>query len=232
MSRAQNIEMLEVVAKALGPKLCQQVAFVGGCTTALLITDEFRREEVRYTDDVDLVVHLTGYLEWRVLIEHLNGQGFRESMQDDINCRMRLGELKVDFMPDDATVLGYTNRWFHEGFTHAISHILPSGTPIRLFTPPYFLGTKLEAWLGRGQGDVLSSKDLEDILNLVDGREELLKEVADTSLQLRTYLQGALTTLLENGEFAYLVQGSARNNFEREQEIWQRLHQLAGTASA
>lgn len=69
MSQSHNIQMLEVVAEALGRQLCQEVAFVGGCTTALLLTDEFSLEDVRYTDDVDLVVHLTGYTEWQRLVE-------------------------------------------------------------------------------------------------------------------------------------------------------------------
>ena len=33
-------KMLEQVAKALGPELCQQMTFVGGCTTGLLLTDD------------------------------------------------------------------------------------------------------------------------------------------------------------------------------------------------
>lgn len=228
MSGAQNIQMLEVVAQALGPELCEQVAFVGGCTTVLLITDEFRREEVRFTDDVDLVIHLTGYAQWPGLMERLRQKGFMESLQDEINCRMRLGELKVDFMPDDANVLGYSNRWFHDGFAKAQTYTLPSGTRIRLFTPPYFLGTKLEAYHGRGARDPLTSKDLEDILNLVDGREELLAEVAASSSELREYLAERLGQLLANNDFAYLVQDAARGSPERERIIWQRLQQLAG----
>jgi len=35
------LQMLEAVADALGAELPQQVAFVGGCTTVLLITDEY-----------------------------------------------------------------------------------------------------------------------------------------------------------------------------------------------
>ncbi len=33
--------MLCLVAKALGPDLCQQMTFVGGCTTGLLLTDDY-----------------------------------------------------------------------------------------------------------------------------------------------------------------------------------------------
>ncbi|MBU0523611.1 MAG: hypothetical protein KKC24_20610 [Gammaproteobacteria bacterium] len=229
MSRTQNIEMLEVVAKALGEELCQNVAFVGGCTTALLLTDEFSLEEVRYTDDVDLVVHLTGYAQWQQLVEQLKQKGFKQSQQDEVICRMRLGELKVDFMPEDAetaNLLGCNNRWFEDGLASAQWHELPSGRRIRLFSPPYFLGSKLEAYAGRGAQNPLGSQDLEDILNLVNGREELANEVASTAPELRAYLSQTLAELLGNNDFGYLVQDAAHGDSEREQIIWQRLRQI------
>lgn len=230
MSLAANVEMLEVVAQALGQQLCQEVAFVGGCTTALLLTDEFSREEVRYTDDVDLVVQIAGYGQWQQLIKNLRGKGFRESSDDLIVCRMRLGELKVDFMPADpetADLLGCNNRWFAVGLVTAREHSLPSGTQIRLFTPPYFLATKLEAYVGRGARNPIASQDLEDILNLVNGREELLHEVDSSTSELRAYLAHAINNLLANRDFGYLVQDAARGDHEREQIIWQRLHHIA-----
>jgi predicted nucleotidyltransferase len=229
MSRTQNIEMLEVVAKALGEELCQKVAFVGGCTTALMLTDEFSLEEVRYTDDVDLVVHLTGYAQWQQLVEQLKQKGFKQSQQDEVICRMRLGELKVDFMPADAEtadLLGCNNRWFKDGLATAQWHELPSGRRIRLFSPPYFLGSKLEAYAGRGAQNPLGSQDLEDILNLVNGREELLEEVATAPPELRSYLSQTLAALLGNNDFGYLVQDAARGDSEREQIIWQRLNHI------
>jgi len=39
-----QLKMLEKVADALGDELLPQVVFVGGCTTGLLITDEFTKE--------------------------------------------------------------------------------------------------------------------------------------------------------------------------------------------
>lgn len=234
MSHTHNIQMLEVVAEALGQDLCQEVAFVGGCTTALLLTDELSREEVRYTDDVDLVVHLTGYAQWPKLVEQLQQKGFRQSQQDDVICRLRLGELKVDFMPEDAEaadLLGCNNRWFKDGLANAQWHALPSGCRIRLFTPPYFLGSKLEAYAGRGMQNPLASQDLEDMLNLVNGREELLQEVDAAAPELRAYLAEKLTALLGTNDFGYLVQDAARGDHEREQIIWQRLRHLAQVAA-
>lgn len=234
MSHAHNIQMLEVVAQALGQELCQGVAFVGGCTTALLLTDELSREEVRYTDDVDLVVHLTGYTQWQQLVEQLRQKGFKQSQQEDIICRMRLGELKVDFMPADAetaNLLGCNNLWFTDGLANTQWHTLPSNTRIRLFTAPYFLGSKLEAYAGRGAQNPLSSQDLEDILNLVNGREELLQEVDAAAPELRTYLARKLAALLSNNDFGYLVQDAAHGDTEREQIIWQRLRHIAQVAA-
>ena len=71
----------------------------------------------------------------------------------------------------------------------------------RLISPPAFLGTKLEAFHGRGAGDFLASHDLEDIITVVDGRPELSKEVRATSPQLREYLVAQVRALLQNENF-------------------------------
>ncbi len=60
----QLLLMLETVANALGDDLRKRLVFVGGCTTALFITDEVVLESVRATDDVDLIVDLVGRAQW------------------------------------------------------------------------------------------------------------------------------------------------------------------------
>lgn len=136
-------DMILRVARALGPELLAQTAFVGGCTTGLLITDSMTQESVRYTDDVDLIIHVLGYSGWHRFSEQLKARGFDQSINDDINCRFRLGGLQVDFMPDDAAILGFTNRWYQAALNTASRFDLTSVDHIRLVTPPYFLGTKL-----------------------------------------------------------------------------------------
>ena len=92
MSRYADLEqMLVVVAQALGDELLQQVVFVGGCTTSLLITDKATLETVRYTDDVDLITHVIGYAQWVRFQQQLNERGFTISPDDNVICRMRLG---------------------------------------------------------------------------------------------------------------------------------------------
>ncbi|WP_229690146.1 hypothetical protein [Xanthomonas oryzae] len=145
--------MLARVAQALGPDLLPDVAFVGGCTTGLLMTDAVSREAVRFTEDVDLIVHVMGLGSWYRLQQLLAGKGFRTSPNDDVVCRTRLrdqhaSELIVDFMPDDAAVLGFSNRWYADALREAYDHALPTGVTIRVVAPAYFLGTKLEAYRG------------------------------------------------------------------------------------
>ncbi|MBN1086281.1 hypothetical protein JNO12_17295 [Erwinia aphidicola] len=66
-----HIKMLKQVAQVLGKELCEGMTFVGGCTTSLLITDEYTRDQVRHTDDVDLIVNVMGYNAWNKLQQRL-----------------------------------------------------------------------------------------------------------------------------------------------------------------
>ena len=108
MTTLSNLQaMLEAVARALGPELCEQVTFVGGCTTGLLLTDEFTKEGVRHTDDVDLIVHTKGLSGFHELQQTLKDKGFTIPGLSDTTpiCAMMLGDLRVDFMPDIEDIL-------------------------------------------------------------------------------------------------------------------------------
>lgn len=48
----------------------------------------------------------------------------------------------------------------------------------------------LEAFGGRGEGDFLTSHDLEDVLNIVDGRGELANEMAAAPAELKQAIEG------------------------------------------
>lgn len=229
MSRIEDLEqMLIIVARALGNEMLQQVAFVGGCTTGLLLTDKITQEAVRYTEDVDLITQVIGYPQWLAFQKQLRERGFTINPADNVICRMRLGELKVDFMPDDASILGFSNRWYADALKHADDVILSDGQHIRLVNPCYFVATKLEAYKGRGNSDVLSSRDIEDLLNVIDGREELLTELQRAAPELKSYVANQINLLIAQNDFDYAVQACARTNSDREAIIFERLEALAG----
>lgn len=225
--------MLIQVAEALGPELLQQVTFVGGCTTGLLLTDAFTREQVRSTDDVDLIISVIGYTGFHRLQEQLRRRGFKDAKDVDEDggmpiCAMQLHDLRVDFMPDDETVLGFSNRWYKRAVESATDYSLTEKLSIRLVTPVYFMATKLEAWNGRGNNDALSSRDMEDILSLIDGRAELRDEIKLAGPEERTYIATELSALQQNPYFIHAVQNAARGNEARVKRLYKIIKQLAG----
>lgn len=69
------------------------------------------------------------------------------------------------------------------------------------------MATKLEAYAGRGGNDFLSSHDIEDVLNIVDGREELVDEMADAPADVQQAVASAFRQLLMNPDFANALPG-------------------------
>jgi predicted nucleotidyltransferase len=223
-----NYELIEFVADGLGAAFLTEIAFVGGCTTAMLVTDTAVLDDIRFTDDVDLVIELAGISAWQHLIERLATKDFKITGEDEVNCRFRFNDVVVDVMPSDSAVLGYANRWFVEGLARADKFALPSGTVIQIFKPTYFLATKLEAFSGRGGGDPYH-KDVEDILILIDGRTELLEEVRQAEPELKEFITSGIRELMGLSGIDYVIEssGSVQANPDRGRIIYMRMKNLS-----
>lgn len=201
-----NLEMLEAMAARLD-ELLPRLVFVGGTTTGLFITDPLL-PPVRVTRDVDVITEATSRQDYHQIEKQLTGLGFSPDISADAPiCRWRSGELILDLMPADASILGFTNRWYQDALAHAQTMVLPSNRPLQVISPPHFLATKLEAFQGRGQGDYWTSHDMEDIICVIDGRAEIVAEVAQTDGELRDYLQQQLSALLADALFTEAISG-------------------------
>lgn len=110
-------------------------------------------------------------------------------------------------MPADPNILGFSNRWYPLALATASDFRLPSGSDIRLIAAPVFLGTKFEAHASRGGGDLLASHDMEDIINIVDGRPTLLEEIAVAPEELCSYLRAKCSELLAEPHFSDYLPG-------------------------
>lgn len=220
--------LIEFVADGLGEEFLAEVAFVGGSTTAMLVTDAVVLDDIRFTDDVDLVIELAGISAWQRLTERLAAKNFKITGEDEVNCRFRFNDVVVDVMPSDPAVLGYANRWFVEGLAKADKFTLPSGIIIQIFKPAYFLATKLEAFSGRGNGDPYH-KDVEDIIIVIDGREELLDEVRQAEPELKEYIVAGIRELVALNGIDYVIEssGSVQANPGRGRVIHRRMKDLA-----
>lgn len=226
MTALAPLEMLECVAEALGESLVAETAFVGGCVVPLLVTDPVVTGRARTTDDVDLIVEAVGRVGWYRLAEALRQRGFREAQDEDVICRMRISGLAVDFMPIDSRILGFTNRWYPDALASAAWYALDSGRRVRCVDPIHFIATKIEAFEGRGEGDFLGSRDMEDILALLDGRDALEQEIRQTTPELQAFLAGKMDGFLKSNDFEYAVQSTAREP-GREDVLFDRIERMA-----
>ena len=78
---------------------------------------------------------------------------------------------------------------------------------LRVVTAPYFIGTKLEAFSGRGKGDFYASSDLEDIVTVLDGRPSLVEEINNSPPVLRNYISTEIGKFLDSREFVNALPG-------------------------
>lgn len=225
-----NVAKLERVAHALGP-LREQLVFVGGCAVDLLLTDP-AAAPARVTYDVDLVTRVEALAGYHALEKQFSQLGFKRDMTEDAPiCRWRYNDLEVDLMPMDPGVLGFANRWYPLAVQTAQEVALSAGMTIRLISAPAFLATKFEAFFDRGRGDVLGSHDLEDIVNVVDGRPELVAEVASAAPELRQYLAAQCRALLAMPGFMNALPGMVfpdESLTERVKLLALRLEQIGG----
>jgi predicted nucleotidyltransferase len=200
-----NLKLLAGMAEHLRPVL-KEVVFLGGCTTALLITDK-GAAEVRATIDVDVIVEAASYLEYVTFSERLRELGFAEDSSPGApRCRWLIDSMILDVMPTDEEALGFSNRWYPDALSEAQDQALSDDLTIRMVTAPYFVATKLEAFRGRGKDDYQSSRDLEDLIAVVDGRQELVSEVLAAS-KIKEYISGQFDQLLNTERFNAALPG-------------------------
>jgi hypothetical protein len=225
-----NLPLLESVARAFGP-LRERFVFIGGCVSGLLVTDA-AAPPARTTQDVDVIVEVVTLADYHQLETELLTAGFRHDVSPDAPvCRWTVGSALVDVMPTDERVLGFANRWYPDAIRTATSFTLPSSGVIRLITAPLFLATKLEAFHDRGGGDYFASHDLEDIVALIDGRPELVPEIASSTGVLRAFLTGQVASLLKEAAFLQALPGHLPGDDAgqgRAPLIVDRMQQIAG----
>ena len=215
--RDPNLARLVALARKLEPVL-EKIAFVGGCITGLLVTDP-AAAPVRPTLDVDAIVELASYADFTRLEGRLRSFGFRESHAEGAPiCRWIHGDSILDLLPTDPSILGFSNRWYRAALQNARPLAIESLT-IRMITAPYFLATKLDAFHGRGKQDYRLSRDLEDIVTVIDGRSELVAEVAAADAEVRQYLSTELLALLRNRDFVEALPGHLLPDAASQQRI-------------
>ena len=212
--------------------LVNEVVFVGGAVSGLLITDP-AVPSMRPTLDVDVIIEVTTQQEYYRFQERLRKKGFSVALDETIICRFRNGPIILDVMPADESILGFTNKWYAGCVQHAKIMTLDD-VQFRVVTPEYFLATKLEAFLGRVNLDYAVSHDMEDIIAVIDGRAEIIQEVIDADEDVRAYLIAQFSDLIADDDFMDALPGHLRPDSASQQRLpilIKRIEQLAGKSS-
>lgn len=192
-----NVDMLQIVAIGL-EEIKNDLVFVGGAVAELYASDP-ASSDIRPTTDIDCLIELKSRLEYSKLEERLRAKGFvNDTSMGAPICRWIYKNIKVDVMPTDENILGFSNRWYLEGIENKIGKALPNGTEIFIFPPQYFLGAKFEAHKNRGGNDLRQSHDFEDLVYILDNCEDLLNDISKSNDGIREYLKYECQNLQKN----------------------------------
>lgn len=222
---------LWTVAQHLGD-LVDEVVFVGGMVRDLLITDPAAGPS-RPTDDVDCIIDVNRG-QYMLLTEKLRSRGFREDTDDDAPlCRWRVEGISVDVMPVNPEVLGFSNVWYPSGLQHAVEVAGRDGT-IQIVNAPHFCATKIEAFLGRGNGDFYHH-DIEDLVAILIDRETIVQEIASAPAEVRQFVTERIVELLADDRFVESLPGHLppdEASQARLRLLKDRLRQITGFAAS
>jgi len=225
-----NLRLLVDAAKLLKPILGELV-FVGGCTTALLITDR-AAANVRPTIDVDAIAEITSYVGYAEFSEKLKELGFRQDTRDGAPvCRWCQETTTLDVMPLDGSFWGFKNAWYKPAMETAIEFELEADLTILMVSPIYFCASKLEAFGDRGKNDYHGSRDLEDLVAVVDGREELMGEIRAGKSDVRSYVAREIEKLLGAPGFIDALPGHLAPDSASQERITPLMRRLKEIAS-
>lgn len=201
----KNISMITEIAKGL-KEFNNDVVFVGGATASLYFYDK-NSSEIRPTEDVDCIIEIAGMPSYQLFNEKILKLGFMPDTTPKAPiCRYKYLGITVDIMPTDEKILGFSNKWYQEGYSKKIQFELPNKTKVFILPLAYFVATKIEAFLSRGINDPRFSSDLEDLVILLAhvDKEKILEDSSD---ELEKYIRKHFSNFLSNNEILEAIRG-------------------------
>lgn len=224
MPYTTNITRIKAVARLL-QTMQQDVVFVGGATVALYA--DTIAAEARPTDDVDVLIELAAYKDYAALDEQLRKAGFVNDIASGVICRYQVQGIIVDMMPTEPEVIGFSNKWYPEGFKSAIT-VMADELPVKIFSLPYFIASKLEAYKSRGGSDYRFSSDFEDIVYVLVNNSRAEEMLSNAPENVKHYLQKEFKVMLmdphlEEGFYVHLEPATALRQSIYIQELMQKI---------
>jgi predicted nucleotidyltransferase len=190
-----NRQVIRTIAKALA-ELNEQVIYVGGATVGLYINDP-AADDVRPTKDVDISLSVANFAKLEEMREKLKRKGFRQTAEDDVICRFRYNEIKLDVMNTRAIGWAPANPWFAPGFDSK-EIVTVEGQNIYVMPVYYFLASKFTAFNERGNNEPRTSHDFEDIIYIFDNRTDLVEQVLKAPDDVKIFLKKEIGIIIQD----------------------------------
>lgn len=201
-----NLNILRIKAvDTLLEELRNEVVYVGGATASLYA--DRQGYDFRPTLDVDILVEVGSTRDYLRIQEKLQRKGFQPDPTANFVGRFLIEGLIIDLMPTDQSILGFNNRWYADGFRNAIPFKIDDEHSVKIFTAPYFIATKLEAFKNRGKGDGRTSTDFEDIVYVLENRQKIWQEMSATETSLKKYLTDEFRALSRTEHIEEWIEG-------------------------
>ncbi len=181
------------IALALG-ELNNSVVYVGGAVVSLYIDDP-SADDVRPTKDIDITMEINSLTELEELRQELTQKGFKQTGEDNVICRFRYDDIKVDVMATKEIGWAPANPWFAPGCENLITFKIDE-TTIQCLALPYYLATKFTAFYDRGAKDPRTSQDFEDIVYLLNYSSTLTQQVIEADDELKKYLKECIIDII------------------------------------
>ena len=211
--KQQCIYAIWKVANALGD-LNREVVFVGGAVIGLYVTNEVA-DEIRPTKDVDITLQITSVGKLEELREKLTQLKFYQTHEDNVICRFRYEDIKVDVMSTHEVGWAPANRWFKVGFRD-IQRYTIKDVEVNIFRVGCYLATKFEAFANRGEGNPRYSHDFEDIVYLLAYSDSLFTVLNFESQLVKCFLKEELSKIIQDNSYKEAIYSHLNPNFQIE----------------
>ncbi|MTI30705.1 hypothetical protein [Xanthovirga aplysinae] len=200
-----NKKVIKKVATAL-KELNEKVVYVGGAVVSMYIDDP-AADYVRPTKDVDISLEIVSIFELEQIRQDLNRRGFYQSSEDDVICRFRYDDVKVDVMSTKKIGWAPANPWFAPGFVNKEA-VEVDDIKIYILSLPYYLATKFVAFNSRGGSDPRMSHDFEDITYILDNQTKLVEIISLAPSDVLKFLRGEFNAILKSDMLQEAIQAN------------------------
>lgn len=221
-----NFEAIKKIASALN-ELNEQVIYVGGAVVSLYTNDP-AADDARPTKDVDISLSVASLGELEEMRLKLIARGFIQTAEDNVICRFRYEEVKVDVMNTRSIGWAPANPWFYAGFLKR--QLMKAGDKeIYVLPLQYFLATKFTAYNNRGNNNPVTSHDFEDIIYIFDNRIDIADELDNLSDDLESFLKEEFKKILSDKAKQEAIEGNLpySNRDNRFKHIIRSLQKIA-----